>query len=199
MTDEEYSEIEDLKSEVAKLPDDQKSRELWLNAFPRGELLGLQLRLVQRRLDHLRSQLKSIEIDLLKRSTDRIAHEHLSFIRLLAWNLIAFLRIHTGGEIQGVDFQVGRPSLPTDIQNISNELSAAQAIILTQRKENRALRRYRSRPSNAEMIQIIDENRFINGNANFSKIGTAIGKTGETAKKWIEEMGLIAYSIPNNP
>ena len=197
LTVAEYTEIERLKAQVTILPDDEESRLLWVNAFPRGELLGLQLRLVKRRLIQIKTQLEIIEIKLNKEPSDRIANEKLDFLRLVWWNLISFLRSSTGGEVQDVHIPVDTPSQLTDVQIVSNELANAETIVKSQAKMIKALRRLQGKPTQSEMKSIIDENRFNSGRANYSKIGEKLGKGGDTVKKWIINLGLEKYADPD--
>jgi len=198
LTVDEYTEIERLKAQVTSLADDEESRLLWMNAFPRGELLGLQLRLVERRLIQIKTQLEDIEIKLNKEPSDRIANEKLDFLRLVWWNLISFLRSSTGGEVQDVHISVGTPNQLTDVQIVSNELANAETLIKSQAKKIKALKRLQGKPTQSEMKSIMDENRFKNGKVNFSKIGESLGKRGETARKWIDDLGLLSYAISDN-
>ena len=209
LSNEEYAVIEKLKSQVASSPDDEESRHTWANAVPRGKLFGLQLRLVKRRLEQIKIQLEYLETEFNKEQSISIASERLDFLRLLSWNLISFLRLSTGGEVQDVDKPppvvqdvaagLDTASELTEVQTLSNELAAAHSRIKALTKRNKALTRREGKPSRSEMISIIDESRFTSGRANYSKIGETLGKTGETAKKWIEGLGLSAYAASDNP
>ena len=84
-------------------------------------------------------------------------------------------------------------------EDTKTELRIAHEKIKQFKKEKTALKIHRYKPKQMEMKNIIDRNRFINDKANCTKIGNELGIDPETAKRWIEKLGLSDYAFnPEN-
>ena len=80
------------------------------------------------------------------------------------------------------------------IELLNNERSVANQIISKQKTKIRALMRRTGKPSTEQMKIMIDENRFkSSGRVNYAAVGQELRVHGNTAKKWIQELGLSAY------
>ena len=72
----------------------------------------------------------------------------------------------------------------------------AVEIIKKQKRQLRALKLHRHKPTQMEMKEIIDKHRFkSNDKANCTKIGDALDIDPETAKRWIQKLGLSDYAF----
>ena len=49
-------------------------------------------------------------------------------------------------------------------------------------------------PTLAEMKELMDSTRKQNGKANWAKLGGLLGKDGQTAKRYVEKLGLMNYA-----
>ena len=76
----------------------------------------------------------------------------------------------------------------------SGELRNAVSLIKKIKKENKALKLRRFEPNQMEMREIIDMCRFKNEKCNNTKVGESLGIDPETAKAWIEKLGLYDYA-----
>ena len=61
-------------------------------------------------------------------------------------------------------------------------------------RQNKALKIHRHKPNQVEMQETIDKNRFKNDKCNNTKVGSDLGVDPETAKRWIEQLGLSDYA-----
>ena len=76
------------------------------------------------------------------------------------------------------------------------EHRVAVKIIKKQKRQLRALKLHRHKPNQMEMKEIIDKHRFkSNDKANCTKIGDALDIDPETAKRWIQKLGLSDYAF----
>jgi hypothetical protein len=76
------------------------------------------------------------------------------------------------------------------------EHRVAVKIIKKQKRQLRALKLHRHKPTQMEMKEIIDKHRFkSNDKANCTKIGNELGIDPETAKRWIQKLGLSDYAF----
>ena len=70
----------------------------------------------------------------------------------------------------------------------------AVEIIKKQKRQLRALKLHRHKPTQMEMKEIIDRCRFKNDKCNNTKVGEALGIHPDTAKAWIKQSGLSDYA-----
>ena len=76
------------------------------------------------------------------------------------------------------------------------EHRVAVNIIKKQKRQLGALKLHRHKPTQMEMKEIIDKHRFkSNDKANCTKIGDALDIDPETAKRWIQKLGLSDYAF----
>ena len=66
--------------------------------------------------------------------------------------------------------------------------------IIEKNKYKKALKHMRHKPTQMEMKEIIDRNRFKNGKCNNTKVGKELAIDGETALAWIKKLGLSDYA-----
>jgi len=105
---------------------------------------------------------------------------------------------------QGIDIDSVSPLLQnTEVEEVVNdsidnnaEHRVAVKKIKQLRNENKALKLHTGKPSRMAMKVIIDKNRFkSNDIANCTNIGKEIGRDPETAKRWIQKLGLSDYAF----
>ena len=76
------------------------------------------------------------------------------------------------------------------------EHRVAVKMIKKQKRQLRALKLHRHKPTQMEMKEIIDKHRFkSNDKANCTKIGNELGIDPETSKRWIQKLGLSDYAF----
>ena len=76
------------------------------------------------------------------------------------------------------------------------EHRVAVNIIKKLTKQQKALKLHRYKPTQMEMKEIIDKHRFkSNDKANCTKIGNELDIDPETAKRWIQKLGLSDYAF----
>jgi len=76
------------------------------------------------------------------------------------------------------------------------EHRVAVKMIKKQKRQLRALKLHRHKPTQMEMKEIIDKHRFkSNDKANCTKIGNELDIDPETAKRWIQKLGLSDYAF----
>ena len=98
-------------------------------------------------------------------------------------------------------FEKNVPDFIPDDYNIATntndpELRVAVKLLKQLRNEKKALKLYRSKPTPKIMKEIIDKHRFKSSEiANCTKIGADLGIDPETAKSWIEKLGLSDYAF----
>ena len=98
-------------------------------------------------------------------------------------------------------FEKNVPDFTPDDYNIATntndpELRVAVKLLKKLRNEKKALKLYRSKPTPKIMKEIIDKHRFKSSEiANCTKIGADLGIDPETAKSWIEKLGLSDYAF----
>ena len=85
-----------------------------------------------------------------------------------------------------------------ETSTIDPEHSVAINIIKKQKRQISAMKIHRHKPTQMEMKQVIDKNRFKNEKANNTKIGEELGVDPETAKSWIKKLGLSDYAYNPN-
>ena len=83
---------------------------------------------------------------------------------------------------------------PPPAQTADGEYLSAVNLIKSLKKQNKALKLHRHKPTQMEMRNIIDDNRFKNDKCNNTKVGEALNIDPDTAKAWIEQLGLSDYA-----
>ena len=78
--------------------------------------------------------------------------------------------------------------------SIDGEHRSAVQMVKKLSRQNKALKIHRHKPNPMEMKEIIDKNRFKNDKCNNTKVGSDLGVDPETAKRWIEKLGLSDYA-----
>ena len=90
------------------------------------------------------------------------------------------------------------PPVRTDYDDLKTEFRNQQQLIKILSKDKKkykaAIKNMRHKPTQMEMKHIIDKCLFKNGKCNNTKVGDILGIDGETAKAWIEKLGLSDYA-----
>jgi len=76
----------------------------------------------------------------------------------------------------------------------SAELRNSHRIIKKQKREIQSLKLHRNKPNQMQMKELIDQCRFENDKCNNTKLGKKLGIDPDTAKSWIEKLGLSDYA-----
>ncbi len=82
----------------------------------------------------------------------------------------------------------------SDYELVNQELATSHTIIKGLRKANTALKTMRGLPSQSELKNLMDTTRKKNGIANWTKLGEALGRSPETAKRYTQKLGLMSYA-----
>ena len=80
------------------------------------------------------------------------------------------------------------------IDELNNQLMVANKKVIEQRDKNKALALRNKKLTRDEMVAVIDSCRKLNGKGNNEAVGRKLGVDGETAKAWIEKLGLSDYA-----
>ena len=75
-----------------------------------------------------------------------------------------------------------------------NQRTLIKSLSHDKKKYKTALKYLRYKPTKMEMKYIIDKCLFKNGKCNNTKVGEILAIDGETAKAWIEQLGLSDYA-----
>ena len=90
------------------------------------------------------------------------------------------------------------PPVRTDYDDLKAEFRNQQQLIKILSKDKKkykaAIKNMRHKPTQMEMKHIIDKCLFKNGKCNNTKVGEILAIDGETAKAWIEQLGLSDYA-----